>query len=97
MVKSPIEPEITAPSSDKISPNKFVVTITSNCAGFTTRLHRCVIYVEVICCDIWISWKLSLVRFYATNEKKPIHLPLSTDTTFCYVGIIAISMMRSTS
>ena len=34
--KSPIEPEITAPSSDKISPNKFVVTITSNCAGFTT-------------------------------------------------------------
>ena len=31
--KSPMEPEITAPSSDKMSPNKFVVTITSNCAG----------------------------------------------------------------
>ena len=66
--------EMTASSSDKISLNKFVVTITSNCAGLAPSLHRCIIYVEVICCDIWISCSFLSERFYATNEKEASHL-----------------------
>ena len=34
--KRPSEPDTTAPSSLKISPNKLVVTITSNWPGLTT-------------------------------------------------------------
>ena len=35
--KSPMEPEITAPSSDKISPNKFVVTIIKKVKTETSK------------------------------------------------------------
>lgn len=92
VMAKPTEPEITAPSSDKISPNKFVVTITSNWAGFAANeLHRCVIYIATVA--IYLISSRFLARFYATNEKTPICFYLRIRPFWLRLRAVSIAMV----
>ena len=85
----PIDPVIMEASSDKISPNIFEVTITSNCAGFFTSC------IDALSIYIWFSFTSSYsletsitVSLHSLELSKTF--ALSTLVTFLFL-FIAVS------
>ena len=85
----PIDPVIMEASSDKISPNIFEVTITSNCAGFLTSC------IDALSIYIWFSFTSSYsletsitVSLHSLELSKTF--ALSTLVTFLFL-FIAVS------